>query len=241
MKNTLYLAGLFILILIAGCTYTSAQTKTTFSHIEKMTGWNSCDVCAGSGGSGKTDVYWQAQFQTTPSLSGSSSEFYYGGPTPYTSALWWEQLGSLPSATHFTYDLHFYITDVTAPQALEFDVNQSLDGKKYVFGTECDLRGTYKGYWRVWDATLHWQNTGVACAGITAEKWHHLTWQLERTADGHTHFISVTIDGVTRSVNRYGTPLASSAKELNVAFQTDGDKAGSAYSVYLDDITLTAW
>ncbi len=219
----------------------SAQTQKVFSHIEQKTGWASCDVCSGAGGNGSSTVHWQAQFQATPSLSGASSQFYYGGPTPYSSALWWEQLGALPTASHFTYDLQFYVAAITAPQAVEFDVNQSLNGKKYVFGTECDLRGTYKGYWRVYDAKLHWQNTGVACAGITAAKWHHLTWELERTTDGHTHFIAVTVDGVRRVVNRYYTPETSSAKELNVAVQTDGNMYGTAYSLWVDDITLTAW
>lgn len=218
-----------------------AQTKTVFSKIQQKSGWQSCDVCSGAGGNGSSAVHWLAQFQTTPSLSGGSAEFYYGGPEAYSSALWWEQLGAMPTATHFTYDLYFYVTDATVPQALEFDVNQSLNGKKYIFGTECDLRGTYKGYWRVYDAKLHWTNTGVACAGITSAKWHHLTWQLERTSDGHTHFITVTIDGVTKTVNRYYTPTTSSAKELNIAVQTDGNKTGTAFSLWVDQITLTAW
>lgn len=238
MKRSL--AALTMVVgLLAGVS--SAQTKTVFSHIEQMTNWASCDVCSGAGGNGSTTVHWQAQFQATPSLSGASSQLYYGGPAAYSSALWWKQLGALPTASHFTYDLQFYLADITAPQAMEFDVNQSLGGKKYVFGTECDLRGTYKGYWRVYDAKLHWQNTGVACAGITGAKWHHLTWELERTSDGHTHFIAVTVDGVRRVVNRYYTPQSSSAKELNVAVQTDGNKYGSAYSLWVDDITLTAW
>ncbi len=219
----------------------SAQTKKVFSHIEQMSGWTSCDVCSGAGGAGSTTVHWQAQFQATPSLSGASSEFYFGGPTKYSSALWWKQLGALPTASHFTYDLQFYIADITSPQAVEFDVNQSLNGKKYVFGTECDLRGTYKGYWRVYDAKLHWQNTGVACEGITASKWHHLTWELQRTSAGQTNFIAVTVDGVRRVVNRYYTPETSSAKELNVAVQTDGDQYATPFSLWVDDITLTAW
>ncbi len=236
------LAAVLSLMLIASCISSSAQTtKKVFSNIQNMSAWASCDTCSGAGGAGSTATHWQAQFQSTPSLSGSSSQFYFGGTTAYSSALWWEQLGSYPTYSHFTYDLNFYVADITAPQALEFDVNQSLNGKKYVFGTECDLRGTYKGYWRVWDATLHWQNTGVACTGITGGAWHHLTWEFERTTDGHTHFIAVTVDGVRRVVNRYYNPLNSTAKELNVAFQTDGNKYPNTYSVWLDNVSLTAW
>ena len=240
--KTLTLATVLSLMLIASCISSSAQTTgKTFAHIQNMAAWSSCDVCSGSGGQGSTAVHWQAQFQRTPSLSGSSSQFYFGGTSSYSSALWWEQLGANPQFRHFKYDLRFYLTDINAPQALEFDVNQSLNGKKYIFGTECDLRGTYKGYWRVWDASLHWQNTGVPCAGITANAWHRLTWEFERTTEGHTHFVAVTVDGVRRVVNRYYNPTNSSAKELNVAFQTDGNKYPNTYSVWLDNVTLSAW
>ena len=235
------LAALVILILVASCMSAPAQTITKFSNIQNMSSWTSCDICSGAGGAGTTTVHWLAQFQTSPALSGSSSEFYYGGPTAYSSALWWKQLGNYPTFTHFNYELDFFLKDATVPQAVEFDVNQSLNGKKYIFGTECDLRGTYKGYWRVWDASLHWTNTGVACAGVTSNAWHHLKWELERTSDGHTHFIAVTIDGVRRVVNRYYNPVSSTAKELNVAVQTDGNKYGTAYSVWLDNVTLSAW
>ena len=237
MKNSVCLAALLVLLL--SCTFSNAQS--TWKQIQSMTAWSSCSVCAGTNGAGSTATHWQGQFQTSPSLSGSSSQFYFGGSTPYSAALWWEQLGPHPSYSHFTYSLNFYVKNASAPQALEFDVNQGLNGKKYIFGTECNLRGTYAGYWRVYDSVLHWQNTGVACTGITSDKWHSLKWELERTSGGHTHFIAVTVDGVRRTVNRYYTPEDSSTNELNVAFQTDGNKYPNDYSVWLDNVTLSAY
>lgn len=236
--RTLTLAAMTLFLAL---TSPLATAQVTFSNIQNMVKWDSCDICSGAGGAGGTTVYWQARFQTSPSLSGSSSQFYYGGGTAYTSALFWEQLGSYPSYSHFNYELDFYLKDATVPQALEFDVNQGLNGQKYVFGTECNLRGTYAGYWRVWDANLHWQNTGVACVGITSKTWHHLKWEFARTTGGHTHFIAVTVDGVRRLVDKYYSPLASSAKELNVAVQTDGNKYGNSFSVWLDNVKLYAY
>jgi hypothetical protein len=90
-----------------------AIAQKTFSHIQNMTKWESCDVCSGADGAGSTAVYWQAQFQTTPSLSGSATEFHYGGTDPYSSVLWWEPLGSYPSYSHFIYELDFYLTNDT--------------------------------------------------------------------------------------------------------------------------------
>jgi hypothetical protein len=216
------------------------STATVFSKIEELTTWQSCDACAGANGNGPATPHWMAQFQTTPSLDGASSEFFVGGTTPYGAALWWKQLGPIDSATNFVYDMSFYLTDAAAPQALEFDVNQSVGGKKFIFGTECDFHGAKT--WRVWDTTLHWQDTGVSCtAAQTAKVWHNLRWEFQRTSDSRMHFIAVTVDGVRRSVDRYYRPQASSVRELNVAFQMDGNSTMTDYHVWVDKIKLSAW
>ena len=211
-----------------------------YSQIENMSSWQSCDTCAGPGGNGSTDPHWMAQFQTTPSLDGSSAEFFLGGSTAYSSALWWKQLGPQPAISHLVYDLYFYLKNAAAPQALEFDVNQSVNSKKYIFGTECDFTGLR--HWRVWDYTLHWQDTGISCAPLqTANAWHHLIWEFQRTTDGHTHFINVWMDGTRYTVNRYYTPQPISVQELNTAFQMDGNKYMTNYNVWLDKIKLSVW
>lgn len=218
----------------------SPTPKRVYSDIDQMTGWEHCDVCAGAGGQGPTTVYWQAQFQTSPSLDGSSSQFFLGGATPYANALWWKQLGSNDSVRFFTYEMDFYFTDYNAIQALEFDVNQSLGGKKYIFGTECDFKNTKM--WRVWDYNLRWISTGIPCAAqMTANRWHNLKWEFERTTGGKTRFIAVTLDGVRKVVERTLTPQPSSARELNVAFQMDGNVTMTDYHVWVDRIKLTAW
>jgi hypothetical protein len=216
------------------------STATVFSKIEELTNWQSCDVCAGANGNGAPTPHWMAQFQTTPALDGASTEFFVGGTSPYGAALWWKQLGAIDSASHFVYDMNFYFTDATAPQALEFDVNQSVNGKKFIFGTECDFHGART--WRVWDTTLHWQDTGVSCtAAQTAKVWHSLRWEFERTSDSRMRYIAVTIDGVRRVVNRYYQPKASSVRELNVAFQMDGNSTMVDYHVWVDKVKLSAW
>src|ERR1051326_7343452 len=216
------------------------STALVYSQIENMSGWQSCDKCAGAGGNGSTDPHWMAQFQTTPSLDGSSAEFFLGGSTAYSAALWWKQLGPQPAISHLVYDLYFYLKNAAAPQALEFDVNQSVNSKKYIFGTECDFTGLR--HWRVWDYTLHWQDTGVPCTQLqTANTWQHLIWEFQRTTDGHTHFINVWMDGTRYAVNRYYTPQPISVQELNTAFQMDGNKYMTNYNVWLDKIKLSVW
>lgn len=215
----------------------SSGSSKTFSNIEQMSKWSSCTVCAGSGGSGPTATLYQSLGISSPSMDGNSSKFHIGGSTPYANALWWKQLGANSSARHFTYDLYFYLKNPSAAQALEFDVNQSVGGKKYIFGTEC----TSARIWKVYSASQRWVNTGIGCPQPTAYKWHHLIWEFQRTSGGNVQFISVTLDGVKHYVNRTYAPKSGTANEINVAFQMDGNKSMTDYDTWLDKVKLTYW
>lgn len=224
----------------ATSTSSSTASTTVYTDIEQITGWESCDVCAGIGGNGPTTPYSMAHGRTSPSLDGNSSEFWLGGDTPYAQALWWKQLGGNASARNFVYELDFYIKDPNASQALEFDVNQSVNGKKYIFGTECNLKETRT--WRVWDpAAVRWVNTGIACPMPKAYEWNHLVWEFQRTGDDKVRYISVTVNGVKTYVNMTFNPIAVNASEINVAFQMDGDYKQTDHSVWLDNVTLRYW
>lgn len=211
---------------------------TVKSQIEDMSGWQSCTVCAGANGNGPTAAFSMQQFQSSPSLDGSSAKFNISGSTAYADALWWNQLGPSNSATNFVYDLDFYLTNPQAPQALEFDVNQSIGNLKFIFGTQCAM---VAGVWDVWDAPSGvWRSTGVACTRPAALTWHHLTWEFQRTST-QTVFVAFTFDGVKHFVNMAFNALPVNAQELNVAFQMDLNSAAQAYSVWLDNVTLSYW
>ena len=212
---------------------------TTFSLIEQMSGWQSCTTCAGAGGSGPSAAFWTRQFVSSPSLNGKSMQFFIGGSTPYSDALWWKQLGGNNGVTHFQYDVSFYLTTPQYAQALEFDINQSNGSRKFIFGTQCNLRNG--GVWDVWDTAGHaWRHTGVACSVPSAYTWHHLTWEVYRDSTA-THFVAVTLDGVKHYVNAAFNSIPMGASEVNVAFQMDGDYAQHAYSTWLNYVTLRYW
>lgn len=213
--------------------------STVYSNIDQMSGWSSCDACAGIGGSGPTVPYSMTQYQSSPSMDGSSAMFWLGTGTAYANALWWKQLGANAGVSHFVYDTYFYYTDAGAPQSLEFDLNQSVGGYKYIFGTQCSVRGDHS--WDIWDnVNAKWSSTGVACPAPPTYQWNHLVWEFERV-NGQLHFISLTLNGNKSYINRYYAPRSSSASELNVAFQMDGNNTATSYKVWLDKVTLTAW
>jgi hypothetical protein len=223
---------LLVLLLAVTLTAAAASAGTTYYNIDDMSGWSSCGSCAG----GNVGTWWMKHV-ASPSLDGSSAEFYLGGKS-YANALWWRQLGGNSGAYHFTYDLYFYLYSPSVAQALEFDVNQATGGHKWIFGTECDAR--YGHVWKVWNtAGRYWVNTYKSCypAGY---KWNHLTIQVERVS-GQAHFVSITLNGYTQYINKYFWPESSSAYEINTAFQMDLDSYGQGYSVWIDRMKLTYW
>jgi hypothetical protein len=201
------------------------------SKIEDMPGWQWCSAetsnhhpCASGLGNA---VSWKADNQTEPSRDGSSAQFHIAGPKGYSNALWWETLNPDPALTHFNYDLWFYVDHPEVSQALEFDVNQSFNGTRYTWGSECNFKGT--GKWDVWDPQAgKWVPSQVDCPEFSANAWHHLLWQLERV-NGQVHYISLTVDNQVFPVN------------IDVAFQMDGDANQTPYNVWLDQVTLTQW
>ena len=214
------------------------STAVVKSNIDQMTGWASCTVCAGANANGPVATYSMVENQASPSLDGASAKFSISGTTPYSDALWWKQLGAADTATHLKYDVDFYITNPGVSQALEFDNNQSNGVHKFIYGTQCNIKG---GHWDVWgNASGNWLSTGIACSVPTAFVWHHLTWEFQRTST-NVIFVGFTYDGVTHYVNRSYPARSSTVHEMNVAFQMDGDSAMHAYSTWLDRVTLTYW
>ena len=228
-------AGVFV----GTCLASPPPTQHTYTNINQMPGWENCDACAGRDGRGPRVPHSLTQHVTTPSVDGRSAKFNVGNGHPYTAALWWKQLGLQPNASHFSYDFYFYIQNPDAVQALEFDMNQSVAGHKFIFGHECSPRGSHQ--WDVWDG-LHarWIPTGVSCTGLTPYHWHHVVFAAERVGT-RTHFISVTLDGHTSYFNRFYTARPSGAHELNVAVQLDNNSRGVNYSLWADKINLNYW
>ncbi len=230
--------AIFLTALLLGSS--AAFAGQTIYNINQMPGWQSCNVCAGAGGNGPAVPYSTTQWERYPSLDGASQEFWIGGATPYSSALWWKQLTPDATAHNFRYDFWVYLVNSNAPQALEFDVNQSVDGKKFIFGTECDFNGTHQ--WNVWDDyNQRWGPTGLGCAKFTPYSWNHFVLQFQRTSNDLVYYAGVQINGVQYYFNRTFAPRPVNASELNVAVQLDGNWQEQNYSIWVDKMNLVYW
>lgn len=222
----------------------------TVSNIQNFPNWEPCSalyppghpragqICAAGNGNA---VSTMTEGQSTPSLSGASAMFTMGGPTPYSNELYTKYFAAGSNVTHFTYDLYFMIDQPDRAQALEFDVNQTFNNTRWVFGTECNFKAD--GKWDVWNGApgTGWQPTSVPCTAFPANTWVHLIWNFERVGS-QVHYVSVQVNDQTYPLNLlYSSQPAWSIEDIDVAFQMDGDYAQRPYTVWLDKVNLTAF
>ena len=234
---------------------------TTMSNLHQQSGWQSygelppsyslCDSCSPGG----PNVTWSMQLGvTSPSMSGNSTAFAIGGQENYADVIWINHLigqgstqslpdpdGTLNAATHnFIYDVYFYGTDLTKAQALEFDINQFVDGKSFVWGHQC--RVANGANW--WDISINngqdWQPSSAAC-NPKENAWNHLTIQVQRTSDDKLLFQSITLNGNTTTLNHQEDPGSTDWKGITINYQQDGDYAQHPYTVWLDQLNFTYW
>ena len=189
------------------------------------------------------------------SLSGNATQFNLGGTVPYSDVLWSLPLIGqystqglpdsgktlLPTLHNFTYDAWFYVTNATASQALEFDINMYMSGVGMTWGNQCRIAGGNE--WDIWDnVNGAWVPTGVAC-NPTIGGWNHVTIQAQREADNSLLFQSIELNGVTANINKTYPPFAvpQSWYGITVNYQMDGNFSQTADTTYLDNFTFTYW
>jgi hypothetical protein len=244
-----------------GAAYTpvsiTVKAGNVLSNLQASSGWkgwgelapayNICPApCSG--------VTWSMkQGVQSPSLSGHSTQFNLGGTTPYSDVLWSNPLigqGStqglpdsghtlLPTLHNFTYDAYFYPTNLGATQVLEFDISMYFNGLGLIWGHQCRVAGGNE--WDIWDnVSARWVPTGVACNPVN-NSWNHVTIQGQRESDNSLLFQSITLNGVTTTINqRYAPGSAPSGWwGITVNYQMDGDKKQSPNTTFLDNFSLT--
>ena len=188
-----------------------------------------------------------------PSLSGNATEFGVGGTTPYSDALFYNQLiGAfstqglpdnnqtlVPSLHDFTYDAYFYLPDAADTQAVEFDINWFMNSVGITWGTECRIRGGNE--WDIWDnVNAKWIATGFACNPIP-KAWNHVTVTAQRGPNNTVIYQSITLNGITSNVNRTYAPFVvpSNWYGITVNYQIDGDENQTTIQSFVDNFSFT--
>ena len=233
---------------------------TTLANLEQKAGWTgyvllppSYAICSSCSPNGPQTTFSMNQSISAPSLSGSSSEFSIGGTTQFSDVLWNNHLigdGSSqgqPDASHalnpaihnLVYEVYFYGDNIPASQALEFDLNQFVNGKSFIWGHECRIAGGNE--WDIWDNVGQaWHATGIPCNPIN-KAWNHLTIEVERTSDDQLLFGSITLNGNKAALNYSESPSSTKWYGITINFQMDGDASQQPYSIWLDNLNFTYW
>jgi hypothetical protein len=189
----------------------------------------------------------------SPSMSGNSTQFNLGGTTPYADVLWSIPLigqGStqglpdtahtlLPTLHNFTYDAYFYPTNLAVTQVLEFDISMYFNGLGLIWGNQCRVAGGNE--WDIWDnVNARWVATGVACKPVN-NSWNHVILQGQRESDNSLLFQSITLNGVTTTINQHYAPGSAPGSwwGITVNYQMDGNSKQSANTTYLDNFNFT--
>jgi major membrane immunogen (membrane-anchored lipoprotein) len=232
-----------------GGTFWSLQTDTP--------GWTgyallppSYQICSSCGPQGPNVTWSWTPGITNPSLDGQAVETNIGGTEAYSDVLWNNHLignfssQGLPDYNHtltptlhnFTYDVWFYLSNNTAPWALEFDINQFVNNQSFIWGHECRVGAGNE--WDSWsNPGKYWIPTGIGCFPVVG--WNHLVIQAQRTSSNQLLFESITLNGTTNTENRYDTPTATTWYGVTVNYQIDLNKTDTPYTVYLDELNFT--
>ena len=243
-------------------TVNGSSKQYVFSDLQSKNGWTGyallppvyplCGTCKSSG----PELKWswtQNLGSPAPTMDSKTTKSVYGGGTVQWSDAFWNMhlIGPVssqgfkdynqtivPTLHDFTYDVYFWVGNINNSQALEFDINQFVGGKSYIWGHECRVAGGHE--WDTWDnVNTHWVPSGVPCYPVS-NAWNHLTLHVQRTSGGKLLFDTITLNGKTASLGRTDSPTNTSWYGVTINYQIDGNKKITPYTVYVDQLTFTA-
>jgi hypothetical protein len=214
-------------------TASTSSSSNWVGDIEERSGWYTYPD------QGNPDCSSKPVLISTPSLDGVAGKFYLGPHGQFNNCLWPIKLGSSSTATHFTLETYYRLSDPSKSQGVEFSSNKHIGSKWYKFSVQCSYN---KGVFSVWDtAGGKWSATSIPCRRPAQNSWDHLIVNTQ-ISNGKAVFLSLTLNGTTHTINKSFYPLSkSSSYSYGVHFQMDGNRAGNAYYVYVDNLKYTLW
>jgi len=211
---------------------------TTLTSLETQPGWLQAGNSGDSGGGSSKP---NGTFTIVP----GDTVFSAKGNYPYNNGYWYLPItGNFDADTLFSYSLQFMLptaADLSACQAVEFELQQNVGGNIYNMAWQADIKGS--GLWRTFNYTTSaWEATTIPVKLIAGE-WTAITATFLRSASGTLTHVDFTLNGVTTPINvtRAATPMVQS-DYLHAAFQLDsnGMTPPTPYICHVKGMTVTA-
>lgn len=210
------------------------------AQIQNLSGWLTCGGCGNTGGTGTGPVYGVTQQIATPSLSGSSADFWINGGPAWAGGYYYIEHPKVPNPfgyLRYEFDLYIPAQYVNVPEAIEFECQQNSNGYTYNYAWQADYDSNT---WRVFNYTARaWESTGIPLQRFTGDTWHHII-AIYHGAGTQAIHDSLTIDGVTHVVNiAHEAKFTGNGLEFTNAFQLDLTQSATPYKVYVDNMKVS--
>jgi hypothetical protein len=213
------------------------------SAIETKGPWGHCSDCAANPADSTPPIaQWVfQQWQNTPSIDGNSLKMKITGTQAYANVLHWIKFGNQNAYRNFIWE--FWVNGDNASlsaQNLEFDLFQAVNGRKFMFGSQCNYK---KGIWQAWNHINKWVDLPtVPCTKFKPGTWTRVVWYMQRTSDNRMRYVSLTVGSKTYQVNSYQPSYTSSwGDTFGVQFQQDLDKYATDYTIWVDKVKVSMW
>lgn len=218
------------------------QGGTTVINNVQEGNWLTCGACGNAGGTGSIANYSFTTGISSPSEDGESTKFSIAATVAFTNAYFYQKHNPVSAQLNsLTYQFDIYIPQgmENAPQAIEFQCQQKFDGWIYNFAWQADYGSNQ---WRIYDyGARQWQDSGLALQEFTPGTWHHILGEYHNDTVGHGVFHdALTIDGVRNPINiRHDAFFSGENDQFTNSVQLDSNRVPDAYSVYVDQMTIT--
>jgi hypothetical protein len=217
-----------------------APAGTVIANIQSQSGWQTCGGCGNVGGTGQGPDYHITQGISSPSLSGSAADFYVNGGPAYTGGYYFIEQPTLPNPiSYLQYDFDLYIPAqyVDAPQAIEFEIQQTVNGNTYNYAWQADY---VTNSWFVFNYTTKtWEPSGIPLQRFAPDTWHRITAVFHAAGTQAVHD-SLAVDGQTHNVNiAHEATQTGTRLEFTTGFQVDLNSTSTPYHVYVDNMKVT--
>lgn len=251
-----HLAALTLILALASCGGTPAAPSNNtqgsgggtspnnaiIDNIEQSP-WLTCGSCGNAGGVGPAPAYSDTRGIASPSEDGASTQFSIAASVAFTNAYFYQThtpVASQFNALTYEFDLYVPAGSESAPQAIEFECQQVLDGWVYNFAWQA----VYPSHvWRVFNyAANTWDSVGITFTAFTPGTWHHVMAEYHSDAAAHT----VVHDALTVDGTRYPVGITHPAfhsgdanNQFTNAVQLDSNLVPTPFSIYVDKMKIT--